>query len=117
MTITVMDLVNYAHIGNIPEYDFFNFLSIGHFQWMQLFVMKEKDGLTVTRCYLNVFCWQNSIQNLGEDTLNYRKYQAVCGLYKPRTGHTGRIGRTVQCKNHAPAILADRCESTVVSAI
>ena len=23
------------------------------------------------------------------------------GLYKPRTGHTGR---TVQCKNHAPAI-------------
>ena len=41
----------------------------------------------------------------------------IRGLYKPRTGHTGRIGRTVQCKNHAPAILADRCESTVVSAI
>ena len=34
------------------------------------------------------------------------------GLYKPRTGHTGRIGRTVQCENHAPTILADRCEST-----
>jgi len=27
------------------------------------------------------------------------------GLYKPR------IGRTGQCKNHAPAILADHCES------
>jgi len=31
--------------------------------------------------------------------------RVVTGLYKPRTG------RTVQCKNHAPAILADRCES------
>ena len=50
-----------------------------------------------------------SMERRSEHGRTYTYRPLVCiGLYKPRTGH---IGRTIQFKNHAPAILADRCES------
>jgi len=73
--------------------------------WILAVLYMANTGVIIAACVIKgIFDYTNmdsdSVQVLG-----------MRGLYKPRTGHTGRIGRTAQCKNHAPAILADHCES------